>query len=137
MMARSYQKHGLTKLMRRSYAQGLGGIDGRRAPFKAAARWASALEEQLGADLTPAKATLLATGMMVYARLECAYGWLGPQMIKLGGSALINTKRRAAYSLVDQIGRWEEHLNRIVVQLRLHQRSIAGEGRTSGDRISQ
>jgi|RhiMetdeSRZDD1v2_1073273.scaffolds.fasta_scaffold1360797_1 hypothetical protein len=33
MMPRSYQRHGLTRLMRRSYAQGLGGIDGRRAPF--------------------------------------------------------------------------------------------------------
>jgi hypothetical protein len=101
--------------MRRGYAQGLGGIDGRKAPFKAAARWAGALEEQLGADMTPAKATLLVTGMMVYARLECAYRWLGPQMIE------------AAYPVVDQIGRWGEHLNRIVLQLGLERRGDAGE----------
>jgi hypothetical protein len=126
-MTRSYQRHGLSRLMRRGYAQGLGGIDGRKAPFKAAARWAGALEEQLGADMTPAKATLLVTGMMVYARLECAYRWLGPQMIERGGSALVNTKRRAAYPVVDQIGRWAEHLNRIVLQLGLERRGDAGE----------
>jgi len=111
--ARPYQRHGLTVILR----GGAGGIDARRAPFRAASEWARKVAEQLGGPLTATQATRLHLAELKIARLSAVYRWLAPQLIAAGGLAVVNTKRRQPYAVADYLDRTEDSLLRLLKEL--------------------
>jgi hypothetical protein len=111
--ARPYQVHALTSVLRGDVA----GVDGRKAPFRAAFQLSRALAEQLGGELAASQAAKLHLLERKVARLSTVYAWLEPKLVTDAALALVNSKRRQPYALAAWLDAAEDSVLRLLAQL--------------------